>query len=360
MAKWTWGTFGSQVGALAAAGLLVVGCGMSAKKGVPAAPPQSPNGTAVDVSKKETLKVAYSASTPNLQDIQLYVAQEKGIYAKYGLTVEISRINGVAPTFQAVISGDADAGFLDPTQLLSSREKAQDLKGIVNTSPTQPYMLLARSSVKDLQDLNGKRIGISQPGTLSQTIIRLAMEKHGVTEKGIQWIAVGGSGPRYKGLVSDRIDAGIVQVSHSLQGAKEKEPLKVIADLGKELPDLMGYLYVAKQSTIDGKRSAMIKFVAANLEATQLVLQDKDLATDTYMKYNTGVTKENALQEYDILKSSGAWNPEGNLRPAAVSFTADMMLKDGTLKAAPTGEKFFAEDILNAAKDAMKQVGSHG
>jgi NitT/TauT family transport system substrate-binding protein len=365
MSKWVRSVRGSLVVTLMA-GLLAAGCGSAGPSGgtQPAAAPNSTDAASaraeIDVTKQESLKVAYSASVPNLQDIQLFVAQEKGIYTKYGLKVEIVTINGAAPTLQALVSGDTDVAFLDPTHLLLSQEKAQNLKAIVNTSPTQPYMLLARGSVKDLKDLSGKRIGISQAGTLSQSIVQLALEKFGVPDTGIQWVPVGGSGPRYQALVANRIDAGIAQVSHSIKGEQEKEPLKVLADLGKELPDLMGYLYVAKQSTIEQKRSAVIKFAAANLEATRLILKDKEAAAESYMQHNKGLNKPDVLKEYDILKGAGAWNPEGDLKASAITFTSNMMIKENQLKAAPKMEQIFAPEILEAAKRAASQVGGNG
>lgn len=311
-----------------------------------------------DVSRKETLSVVYSASTPNLQDVQLYVAQDQGIFEKYGLEVTVTLINGASPTLQALVSGQTEVAFLDPTHLLAGQGKGQDLRGIVNASHMQPYMLLSNGEVKDLQDLAGQRIGISQPGTLSQSIIQMTLEKYGIDQKDIQWVPVGGSGSRYQAMVSGRIGAGIGQVSHAIQG--EGDGLKVLANLGQELPDLMGYLYVARGETFKAKESALVKFTAALLEATQLVLDDADLAAEVYMAHRSGLDKQSVSREYEILKETGAWNPRGDLRQEAVDFTAQMMIDQGHLDAVPKVEQLFAHDVLTKAVQLMEQVESHG
>jgi NitT/TauT family transport system substrate-binding protein len=308
----------------------------------------------VDVKKMDKLTVAYSASLPNLQDIQLFMARDAGIFQKYGLDVDIMSINGATPTFQALISGDADVAFIDPTQLLLAWEKGEHLRIIANTSPMQPYLLLANSSIKNIKDLTGKVIGISQPGTLSQTLVQMDLKKYGVDDRGVQWVSVGGSGPRYQALISKRIDAGIGQVDQGVRGAREG--LVVVSDLGSEFPDLMGYPFAAKDTTIAAKRPAMVKFAAAMLEATRLVASNVNVATNYYLKYDKNATREDVAKEFQILRASKAWGPTGELRPAALAFTAQMMLADGSLKTAPSLTEIFDQSVL---KDGAKLAATH-
>lgn len=318
-----------------------IGAGLSAMLATSAALAQ-----VVDVKKIDKLKVAYSASAPNLQDIQLFAARDAGIFTtKYGLDVDLISINGSTPTFQSLISGDVDVAFLDSTHLLLGWEKGQRLKGVANTSPTQPYLLLSQPGIKSLKELAGKRIGISAPGNLSQTIVQITLDRHGVDKKNVQWLTVGGSGSRYQALVSKRIDAGIGQVSHGIRA--ESDGLSVLANLGDELPDLMGYLFVAKEATIGSKRAAVVKFVAAMLETTRRAEADPAFAAEYYMKYQKQVTRSDALKEHQILKRSKAWGTSGNLRQQAVDFTAKMMQSEGQLKGSPRVDDIFDPKVLD-------------
>lgn len=309
---------------------------------------------AVDVTRKDRLKLVYSTVLPTMQNIQLWLARDQGIFQKYGLEVDITMINGAGPTLMGVISGQSDLGLIDPTQLLLAVAKGEKLRGVVNTSPKETYVLLGHSGIKSLKDLAGKRIGISQPGTTSQTLVEMVLKKHGVDSGTVQWVAVGGSGSRFQALLKKRIDAGLGQIGYAIRG--ERDGVVVLANLGDELGEMMYYLYGARQSTIDRNRAAMVKFAAGMVEGTQVVLADRALAVDTNVKYVPGLERADALREYDALKKASAWGPDGKLSPTALAFTSKMLIDQGLLKAAPTADDVFATDIVDAALRLIAQT----
>jgi ABC-type nitrate/sulfonate/bicarbonate transport system substrate-binding protein len=173
----------------------------------------------------------------------------------------------------------------------------------------------------------------------------MALGRHNVDQKNIQWLPVGGSGPRYQALVSKRIDAGISQTNYAIRGEREAG-LKVLADLGKELPDLMGYILTAKDSTITQKRSAMVKFVAAILETTRRVESDPDFAAKYYMTYQKQALLADVLKEHALLKASHAWGTEGTLRQDAIDFTAKMMQSEEKFKGTPKLDSLFDSSVF--------------
>ena len=308
----------------------------------------------VDLAKKEKLKVAYSSSVVNLQSIAVWIARDKGILQKYGLEVDVTLINGAGPTLLAVISGEADLGLVDPTQLIIAVNKGEKMRGVVNTTPKQIYLLLAHTGIKTLKDLAGKRVGISQPGTISQTLVDMTLRKNGVDTRNIQWVAVGGAGPRYQAIVRQRVDAGIGQIVYGIRG--EKDGVHSLANLGDEMPDLMGYTYAAKLSNIEQNRGAMIKFAAALIEATRLLLADGNMTLDIYLKNSSGVNRTEAQREYDLLKKSAAWGADGKVTAPALAFTGKTMVDEGQIKTVPAFDDVFAQNIVEAALRLVAQT----
>ncbi|MQA79270.1 MAG: PhnD/SsuA/transferrin family substrate-binding protein [Streptosporangiales bacterium] len=291
------------------------------------------------------LEVYYSAAQPNLSDIQLYVAQDKGLFEKHGLDVEIKTTDGDAPTFQALVAGRADVAFVDSGQLYTGVAEGAPLQIILDPTPTNLYYLLADPKIKTWQDLAHARIGISAPGTLSERIVEMAMAKENVPTKDVTWLAVGGSSGRLKALQSNRIDAGIGFSAHVI--ASQKAGDKVFSNLAEELPQLQGYMWGAQQRTVEDKREELVAFDAAMIEATRMVVDDKDVAISTYVKHNSGTNEADATKEYSMLK--GAWHPDGGMTKGPFAYTTRALVESGAVKKAPSFDQVMATDIRDEA-----------
>jgi ABC-type nitrate/sulfonate/bicarbonate transport system substrate-binding protein len=300
-----------------------------------------------DGGKTQSLVFAYPVDSPNLSDIEISIAQDKGLFDKLGLKVEYKFLNGAAPGFQALIANQADLSWIGADQFYTGVQSGEDLKAVADVAPGSQYYLLANDKIKDWPDLQKARVGISQPGTLSQSIVQLAMKEKGADPSKTQWLAVGGSGARRQALISKRIDAGIGHATDvvSLEG----KGITAFADLTEVLPDLQGYVTAAKADTVKAKRDAIIKFGAALIQGARMAYDDKDLAVAEFVQHRKGSTKEDATKAYDLLHAT-AWNRNGGMNQKSFDYTTKTLIESGTLKSpAPSFADLYDTSIQEAS-----------
>lgn len=98
---------------------------------------------------------------PQTQFAGYYMAKEKGIYAEYGLDVEILHGDADSDSLERVVSGKAEFGTTFLSTAIEHRSKGAPLVNIGQIVQRSALMLVARkeSGIKTVKDLDGARIG---------------------------------------------------------------------------------------------------------------------------------------------------------------------------------------------------------
>jgi len=98
---------------------------------------------------------------PQTQFAGYYMAREKGIFAQYGLDVDIMHGSADSDSLERVVSGQADFGTAFLSTAMERRSKGDQLVNIAQIVQRSALMLVARknSGIKTIKDLDGARIG---------------------------------------------------------------------------------------------------------------------------------------------------------------------------------------------------------
>ena len=95
------------------------------------------------------------------------------------------------------------------------------------------YILAAHPSIKRPEDLKGKRIGVSQLGSSTDFIARVAVRRLGLNpEKDVQIVGIGGQGDRWTALTAGQVQASVFQSPFTLKARKAGYPTFI--DFSKE------------------------------------------------------------------------------------------------------------------------------
>src|ERR671936_242394 len=127
----------------------------SAPTPAPAATPAPTAGQSVSI------KVSYS--NPIATNLPVWMAFEAGIFKQNGLDVELTNIAS-STGIPAVISGDVQFAAIGGSETLSAAVQGADLAIIGITAPVYPVVLMGQPSVSDVEQLKGKKIGVSNVG----------------------------------------------------------------------------------------------------------------------------------------------------------------------------------------------------
>ncbi|HEY0001108.1 MAG TPA: ABC transporter substrate-binding protein [Actinoplanes sp.] len=156
----------------AAALLVLAGCGDASTPSAESSP-----GTA-------TVRLGFSA-WPGWFPWQ--VAEEKGLFAENGVTVDLKYFESYTDSLTALGTGNLDANSQTLNDTLSSVSGgAKQTVVLTNDNSTGNDQIIARAGITSVADLKGKKVAAEQ-GTVDHYLLLLALKQAGLTEKDIQF-----------------------------------------------------------------------------------------------------------------------------------------------------------------------------
>jgi ABC-type nitrate/sulfonate/bicarbonate transport system substrate-binding protein len=101
------------------------------------------------------------------------VAKEAKIFDKYALDVDLVFMGASSLILQSMLSGSNLAGFAGPA-IVSNVLKGGD---VITVAATTPFTIsvMARPGIEKVEDLRGKKIGISRLGAVPHFAIQLIL-----------------------------------------------------------------------------------------------------------------------------------------------------------------------------------------
>jgi NitT/TauT family transport system substrate-binding protein len=245
----------------------------------------------------EPLNVSYASVTGSR--IPLWIAKDAGLFDKYGLQVNLIVIAAGNAAIGALAGGDVEILGAPGTTTMVSAAKGLPVV-IIGTFGPAAWKLAAHPSVKSIQELRGKVVGISRPGTTIEFATRRALSKLGFTPgKDVQVLATGlaESNKRVMIMHQGKIDATLVSPDNLFEAEQKGFKLSILADL-KELgiyttaSDLS-----AKRDFLKNQRQRARAFMMAYCEAIWLGKTNKNVALASFRKQ----MRENDSNRLEVL-----------------------------------------------------------
>ena len=112
--------------------------------------------------------------------LPIYLGAKKGVFNKYGLTVEVIATRNEQMNMQALMSDSVQFLTSSSTGLFYLGKQGLDAVGIASWNNASPYSLGARFKIKDLKELKGKKIASSGAGGRADAFIRFMLAKVGL------------------------------------------------------------------------------------------------------------------------------------------------------------------------------------
>jgi ABC-type nitrate/sulfonate/bicarbonate transport system substrate-binding protein len=143
--------------------------------------------------------------------LPLWIAQDKGLFAKQGLATELITFQGGTPTVQALLSGGIAFAATSTDTGANARLRGGDVVGIAEWVNSFPYMLVTSKDIDRGDKLKGKKIAISRFGGAAHYAARLSLGKLGLdAEKDVQMLQIGDESVRLTALRQRFVDATVL------------------------------------------------------------------------------------------------------------------------------------------------------
>jgi len=236
-------------------------------------------------SAQEKLTVSYSSI--DAPSANWYIAQEKGLYKKYGLEVESIFIPASSTNVAVLVAGQLKFGNGTGGTIASAAVGGANLVAVACFMNTLPYELIVQDSIKTAQQLKGKSLGISRIGSSSDVIARVFLRNLGLEpDKDVAIIQVGGGGERAAAFRTGRIAAFPAPpgVLHLTKGVPQRVLIST-AEFQKPYP----FPYICGTTTrnfLSTNRPTVKRLVMALTEGVQFFKTRKEESKQILAKYS--------------------------------------------------------------------------
>jgi NitT/TauT family transport system substrate-binding protein len=165
--------------------------------------------------------------------LPLTIAEQLGYFAAEGLELEIVDFPSSIRAQQALTSGNADVVCGAFEHLFSLHAKQQFVQSFVALGRA-PQMAMGVSTknmptYRRLTDLRGKRIGIAAPGTGTNIMADVLLQRAGLQQNDVSYIGVGTSAGALSAIRTGQIDA-ICNLEPVISQLEQNNEIKIIAD----------------------------------------------------------------------------------------------------------------------------------
>jgi ABC-type nitrate/sulfonate/bicarbonate transport system substrate-binding protein len=260
----------------------------------------------------------------------LWIAQDKGLFNKYGLDVDLKYMLSATGT-QALLSGSVD--IVNPaTELVEAGlggARVAFIIGILNRAVLSVY---SKPELKQPADLRGKILGVTLPGSTTDLTARILLPQLGLTPgKDVQITHIQGMPDMITALTLGRIDAGIVSAPTTvkLRQAGLKELVDVTA---RNIPMIHAGLATTRDY-INGNADKVRRYVQAYTEATKIARTDPETAKQTIAKWTKTENKADLEETYSTFVK--AWEQAPYVSAAGMQTVLNFAINPAAKKAKP-------------------------
>ena len=233
---------------------------------------------------QERVKIAYSSA--DASNVVWFTALDGGLYRKYGLDVELIFIQSSTMSVSTLVSGDIQIANSSGGAVASAVVAGANLVMTACYINTLPYELVVQESVKSVEDLRGKNVGISRVGSASDVAARVLIKGLGLEPvKDVPIMQVGGPSERAAAFRTGKI-VGFPSPPGTIHLAKGM-PHRIListADFQKRF-DFPYICSTTTKSYLASNRETMKKLTMALIEATHFLKTRKEETKKYIAKY---------------------------------------------------------------------------
>ena len=259
--------------------VLAAACG-----GTAVAPSPSPTvgGTSSPTATPKPSPFSLVVSYSNLigDELPLWATKEGGFFEQNALTVADLQNIASAQGVPAVIANQVQVAQVGGSEVLSANAEGGDLVVVAQLAGVYPFVLEVAADIKTMNDLKGKKIGVSTVGSSSDIATRAALKRMGLdADKDVTIIAVGSAAQRTAAL---------------LAGSLEDKGFHVLYDLASQKLPSANTSVVVTRSFLNANKAVVQRYVDSLVQGIKKLKADRPFGIDVLKKYFKS-TDDNAM-----------------------------------------------------------------
>jgi NitT/TauT family transport system substrate-binding protein len=276
------------------------------------------------------------------------IGTEKNIWAKHGLKIDVLQYAGDGKMQQGIVANEIDFGLgSGPSMGFIAKDVPSKAVGVIANEPlSMGLMVKPDSAIKTIEDLKGKRVGVTTNGSLTFWLARALSRRMGWGSEGIQTIPLGAISGQIAGLKSGQVDGFIMSASVGYMLAERHEGA-VLLHFGDIIKDFHTHVIFATNKIIAGNPDLVRRFLAGWLETVE------------YMRANRTETIELAhkitelplnVQEEEFDKVMPMMSGDLRFNDKAMAVLLDSFIELEILETKPDPKTLYTEAFLPPIK----------
>jgi NitT/TauT family transport system substrate-binding protein len=298
---------------------------------------------AATATSAETLRVG-KAGREAFSFVPVDIGVRTGMFKQHGLDVEIANFGGDAKLQQAMAADGIDIA-LGSGPGLAFIVKGSPVRGIAAMAgPPLLFALVVRNddTVKTVDDLKGRKIGISTVGSVTSWIISEVSRQRGWGFDGITQVPIGENAARVAAVRSKALDGCIVDLASALNYVQRGDG-KILLRFGGLVQDFIIHVIFATDKAITQKPEALRGFLKGWFETIALMRKDKQKSVEIATEV-MGTDAATAAKIYDELMPM--FSDTGRFDPKALAVLRRSFVEMKTLPEEPDMSKLYTEAFV--------------
>jgi NitT/TauT family transport system substrate-binding protein len=230
----------------------------------------------------EKVRLVYSAIGSSQSP--LWIGYEAGIFRKHGLDAELLYVGGGSRAAQVVLSGEVPIAMFTGAAVISANLAGGDLINVASGMNVMPFFLVAGPSVRQIEDLKGKKVAVTRFASATDYALRYAAEKWPVKpDRDFTVLQLGGQPEMIQAIKSGAIHAAMLNAEFMILARREGfRDLADVSTLGIPFPTSA---INTSRAFARGRRETVLRVVRAYCDSIHYGKTQKKFTVGVLGKY---------------------------------------------------------------------------
>jgi ABC-type nitrate/sulfonate/bicarbonate transport system substrate-binding protein len=224
-------------------------------------------------AKLDPVRIGYVSRS--ILDMPFIIARDRGYFREEGLEPELIFMKA-AQTIPAMLAGGIDVGTATGTAVAAAVSNV-DVRVIFALTDKPSFDLLAHPSITTLQQMRGKKLGITAFGALAEILARNIFIANKIPPEQVTFLPLGTSDVLYIALKTGTIDATMLQIPQTFLA--QDEGFRKLAAGADFYRAVQGGLTTTK-ATINERPELVTKMIRVTQRSLRLIRADRKFAVE--------------------------------------------------------------------------------
>jgi len=276
--------------------------------------------------------------------VVLDIGQQQGIFAKYGIDVDISALAGDAKVQQALAAKSIDFGLgSGPSMAFVAKGAPVYAVAAFAAEPRNISVVIGPNSpIKTVADLKGKSLSVTTAGSLTDWLAHRIGVQEGWGTEGVKTVALGAFAASLAALRTGQID-GMMAATEAGYGLDEKGEGKILVGMEKYAPKFITHVIYARRDLIADKPDVISRFLKGFFATIAFEKANKAKTTEIAMQV---LHQSKAVMDRTYDYEISMFEDDGHFDPAAVEVIKDSFVGMGILDHKPPNDELFTTKFV--------------